>query len=202
MKKTLLIIAFLIISSLKTPANAEQRISALHEHSDYIRLNEISMTTGYAWSDLKGINPEDFEMYLVSLQFGFDINPLFHLQQHRGTIQFILEPMLHPIVNPEYGVAAGIGVNFKYSYPVFKKLSAYATIGSAPIYFGVDTFEQGNADFNFLNQAEIGIQYFYARNKSLNLGYRLFHISDFDIGDSPNSGIDGSAVSVGLSLYY
>jgi len=187
---------FLLIISIPHQALAQDS-----DRKGSIHFNEFSAGTGYSFGNLKA-NTDDFAMVPLFLDFGFNINSLLGLEDHKGTFQTVLEPFINPIINPEGGVAVGVGMFLKYSYPVWDTVSLYIEAGAAPMYFSIDTYEQGNASFNFLDQGGGGIKYHFADGKSFNVGYRRFHISDLGITDGPNGGINGDSVVASFSWYH
>ena len=167
-----------------------------------VYLREKSFGTGYAWAGLDDGNSGDLEIYHNFLRFGFDIDTWVGLEGHKGNLQLVLEPFASPIASPDdIGIATGMGVFFTYSYPLLESLSAYVEGGAAPMYFGIDTQEQGSSGFEFWDQGGAGLQFFFNDNKAVNVGYRFYHISNGSTS-SPNSGINGSMATVGVSLFY
>jgi len=169
-------------------------------HQDEIHLHEVGIGGGYGFGDLKS-NQGDFEVFPIFLHFGFDINPLVGLEDHEGTLEFALEPFVNPVSDPS-GFEAGLDLFLRYSYPVFNHVSLYAEAGAGPMYFAVDTIEQGDKGFNFLDQFGGGLKYYFAKDKAFNLGYRWRHVSNAGLGNDPNTGINAHSFIVGLSSFY
>jgi len=199
MKKCLpLILVILLLAPYSSLA--AQRGEFTHEEG--FHLHEFSVNVGYGFGELKPENAADYEVFPLFMQFGFDINSKMGLSDHRGTLQFVMEPFANPISDPEGGAEIGMALMMKYAYPFLEHVSFYTEVGSGPMYLGVDTYEQGNAGFSFLDQVGGGFQYFIDNNKALNVGYRFRHISHASLRDSPNSGINTHAIIAGISLFY
>lgn len=193
-----LALIFLLLFSSAKNLHAE----SIHSRLGSVRLHEINVSTGYSRGDLIGFFNNDLEIIPIYLQFGFKINSLLGLEDHRGTLQMAIEPFILPIIGPDKGISVGVHLTqFKYSYPLFDKFNIYGEFGSGPMYHGVNSFEQGDAGFNFHSFYGGGLQYLITQDKSLNLGYRLTHISNAGTR-SPNGGINTNEIIAGFSLFY
>lgn len=178
-------------------------------HTNSIHLHEAGIILGYGWADLKdetapghSSKQDDYSYYPIIGHFGWDVNSLVGLSQdHPGTLQFAVQPFINPVSDPEGGVEVGAELTFKYSYPVWERVAPYLEFGAGPMYFGVDTYEQGEAGFSFSDHVTAGIQYFLDQNKAVNVGYRYRHISNLGTRDD-NGGINASTVIAGLSIFY
>lgn len=171
--------------------------------NEKIKFKEMRLGIGYAFGNLKLENSTpDYEAIPLSAQFGFNINKLFGLNGHKGDIQLAIEPYIGHISKPEHNVEFGLGLFFKYAYPLFDKISPYVEFGAGPMYLGINTYEQEENGFNFISQGGGGIQYFIAENKTINLGYRFRHISNADFKDNRNAGINTHMITAGISMFY
>ena len=76
-------------------------------------------------------------------------------------------------------------------------LQPYIEGGIGPSYNGMDIQELG-IGFNFLSYGGIGLRYNLENNMSLELGYRLRHISNAGLDDR-NSGVTSNQVQFGIA---
>lgn len=186
-------IAILWAFTATSAAHAEKKVA----------LQEIRFSSGYIFGDLKPENTDpDYVAFPFTIQFGYNINSLLGIENHKGNLQLAVEPYVAAITTPEAGVEAGVAFFIKYAYPLHSKISPYIEVGAGPMYFGIDTFEQEKAGFNFVDQGGAGFQYFFDTDKSFNLGYRFRHISHAEFTDNENAGINSHAIIAGISLFY
>ncbi len=183
---------------------------AAKQEPNGVHLYEIGLNVGYGWSDLKeefapGATEfqGDYEYVPIFMDFGFKINSVLGLADHKGTLQFLIEPFINPVLNPESGVEVGAGLMFKYSYPFWERVSPYIEAGAGPMYFGIDTYEQGEASFAFSDTGGAGLQIHLDDTKAINVGYRYRHISDAGVGgEDTNGGINAQVVYAGVSFFH
>lgn len=182
--------------------------SVYAEDDQGIHLHEVGITAGYGWADLKPEkapgqtqNQDDYAFYPIIGHFGYKINSWFDLETHPGVLQLAVQPFVNPVINPDGGVEVGTELALKYSYPVWKKVSPFVEIGVGPMYFGVDTYEQGEKGFSFSDHVAGGFEFHFADNKSFNVGHRYRHISNLNTREE-NGGISGNVVTAGFSIFY
>ncbi|MCA9484353.1 MAG: acyloxyacyl hydrolase [Nitrospina sp.] len=69
--------------------------------------------------------------------------------------------------------------------------------------FSYGNFDDGaieiSTDFEFILNAGAGVEYFLEDNKSVSLGYRLWHLSNSNI-ERPNIGLNAHLITVGFSF--
>lgn len=163
------------------------------------RLVEKTFGTGYGFGDIKPPQ-DDYSSLLFYVRFGFRLNDCWGFPNHRGELQFAVEPLFNHLLQPNSGILVGVGLGFYYWYPLGQHLSWYSEVNVAPHYLSIDTIEQADAGFNFLDVVGTGLRWHFADNKTINLGYRLRHISDANISDGPNSGIDTHSVVLSVTF--
>ena len=191
------IAAFLLL--LVSALSAEDAFSADDAAAQpKIVFNELGIGSGYAWGSLK--ENDDIEVVPFSIRVGFDISRLVGMTGP-NTFQFSFEPFYNRITGPEDGEETGLTMFFRYAVPVGEKTSLFGEIGSGPMYFSLDTVEQGESGFNFLNQFGVGFRREVADGIAFNAGYRFRHMSNAGT-DSPNRGINSNAFVAGISLLY
>ncbi|UWX57622.1 acyloxyacyl hydrolase [Chlorobaculum sp. MV4-Y] len=167
---------------------------------DGVYLDEIAIGSGYAWGHLK-FTHADFNAVPIFVRFGFNMNSVFGMRDSKGTLQLALEPFCNPVTEPESGVETGLNVFFRYLHPIAPSVKLVGEIGSGPMYLSIDSREQGDAGFNFLNQFGLGAQVAVSENSAITLGYRFRHLSNAGTSE-PNRGINSNAVVLSYSLLY
>jgi len=117
-------------------------------------------------------------------------------------MQFTLEPFLNAVSGSRDGIEAGCGFGIRYLHEVARPVDLFFEASAAPMFYSIDTAEQGKAGFNFLDQIGAGLQYRFASDKAIFGGYRWRHISHAGIADRSNDGINSNAIVVGISWLY
>lgn len=202
MKKTLLrlirplLSGSLLVSGILTAAP----VTGFAEASRGFQLDEIGIGSGYAGGHMK-FTDATYQAVPLYLRFGFDMNSVVGIPENKGTLQLAFEPFCNPVIEPESGVETGLNVFFRYLHPVAPSVKLVSEIGSGPIYLSVDSREQGDAGFNFLNQFGLGTQLAVSGNSAITIGYRFRHISNAGTSQ-PNRGINTNAVVLSWSLLY
>ncbi|AOS84852.1 hypothetical protein BIU88_12375 [Chlorobaculum limnaeum] len=174
--------------------------AATPDQHEGVHLDEIAIGSGYAWGHMK-FTEADFQAVPLFARFGFDINSVFGMSESKGTLQLALEPFCNPVTEPESGVETGLNVFFRYLHPVAPSVKLVGEIGSGPMYLSIDSKEQGDAGFNFLNQFGLGAQVAVSGNSAITVGYRFRHLSNAGTSE-PNRGINSNAVVLSYSLLY
>lgn len=167
---------------------------------DGVYLDEIAIGSGYAWGHLK-FTRADFNAVPIFVRVGFNMNSVFGMRDSKGTLQLALEPFCNPVTEPESGVETGLNVFFRYLHPIAPSVKLVGEIGSGPMYLSVNSQEQGDAGFNFLNQFGLGAQVAVSENSAITLGYRFRHLSNAGTSE-PNRGINSNALVLSYSLLY
>ncbi|RXK87741.1 acyloxyacyl hydrolase [Chlorobaculum sp. 24CR] len=187
----------LMLACVFTPAKLNAAATDAH---DGVYLDEIAIGSGYAWGHLK-FTEADFNAVPLFVRFGFNMNSVFGMKESKGTLQLALEPFCNPVTEPDSGVETGLDVFIRYLHPVAPSVKLVGEIGSGPMYLSIDSREQGEAGFNFLNQFGLGAQVAVSNNSAITVGYRFRHLSNAGASE-PNRGINSNAVVVSYSLLY
>lgn len=175
------------------PASSESSRRGVH-------LDEVGIGSGYAWGHLKHTDAS-FSAIPAFVRVGFDMNTLFGMRESGSTLQFALEPFVNTVTKPDSGVEAGLDFFIRYLHPLSPSVKLVSEIGSGPMFLSIDTEEQGDAGFNFLNQFGLGAQVAVGEKSALTLGYRFRHLSNAGTSQ-PNSGINSNAFVISYSLLY
>jgi lipid A 3-O-deacylase len=193
-----LVITCLLVVLTITPVWAESDTTPEEPHK---WLREISLVTGYGAASLEKKSGA-YEIIPVLPQFGFDINPLLKKMNitPRGTLEFIIEPLVNVVISPDSNAEIGFSLLLNYSDNITSRIAPYIEGGLGAIHTTQNTHEQGT-QYNFLTQVGAGLQFFLNDTFALKGGYRFRHMSNAGIDDD-NSGINHHFVLVGLSYFF
>ncbi len=164
-------------------------------------LSSFGVVSGYGVAPLDK-NNSDYEIIPILPQFGFDINPLaekLHIKP-KGLLEFVVEPVMNVIINPDANAEVGCSFFLKYSLRITSRITPYIEGGTGMIYASLSTNEQGTK-YNFITQAGLGIQFFLNEHYALTGGYRFRHLSNAHL-DKQNRGIDHHFGLIGISYYF
>jgi hypothetical protein len=190
-----LLLTLLIALTLLFPAGL---VSAADSTDSEALFREKGFLIGYG----RGSLPEGgYETIFLMGHLGIDMAKAFpSLKRHRGLLTFILEPQVNPVVSPDNDLEFGLGVGFKYMYPVFERVSVFANASTGPHYISVNTSKQSDG-FCFANTVGGGLYVHLTKDTALSLGYRLRHLSNARTR-APNGGIDSHNALIGISFFY
>jgi hypothetical protein len=162
-------------------------------------LMEIGLLTGYG---SESIDTGHYEIIPILPQFGFDINSFIEKMgmKPKGKFEFIIEPLMNVVINPDTNVEAGFSLILRYGDHITKKLKLFCEGGLGTLYTSQHTKEQGT-QYEFLSQAGMGLQYFLTKKVALTGAYRFRHMSNAG-ASNVNSGINHDLFLVGLSMFY
>ena len=163
-------------------------------------LRELSLLTGYGTASIR--DKSDYEVIPILPQFGFDIRPLAERLniKPKGTLEFIAEPVMNVVINPDTNAEAGLSLLLRYSDNITSRIAPFIEGGTGMIYTTQHTHEQGT-QYNFILQAGAGLQCFLNKSFALIGGYRYRHMSNAGISDD-NSGINHHFILVGVSYFF
>lgn len=164
-------------------------------------LEAVEFLTGFGWGKLRV--KQNYNLYPLIADFDLDLKPLIKKLNISPTrlLQFQIEPFISPVSSPESNIEIGTAFFFKMGLlPQGSKFQPYAKIGAGMVYMSQHTKEQGT-QFNFIDQAAIGMHYFFMKNTAFTLEGRFRHLSNAGIG-GPNSGINTYFVLTGISYQF
>lgn len=168
--------------------------------TDRWRLDEIAVGGGYVSGNLRR-NPVDLEMAPVFVRFGFNVNGLFRLDSVAHTIQIAFEPFIDRVFQPSVAGSAGWDLFLRYRHQLTSRLDAYVEVGGGPVYWGLATYEQGRAGWNFLDQIGGGYRLAITPRHGVFAGYRWVHVSraGLDTKSRADKGINANGLVVGYT---
>ena len=164
-------------------------------------LNEIGVGSGYAWGTLKS-ESSNLAVYPAFVRIGFNMNSLVGMDGYQSKLQFVLEPFINSIAEPEKGVETGCSIGLRYLHPLSASVDLFTEASFAPMFLSINSAEQGAAGFNFLDQLGAGLQCKVSKSTAIFAGYRFRHISHAGIADRSNAGINSNALVAGFSWLY
>jgi len=192
---------FIVVFAMSVPCRHAAAESLPDGGKPAVYLNETGLGAGYALGSLKG-DDKDMSIYPAFVRIGFNANGLFGIRSSRNTLQLTLEPFVNIVSGPDNGVEAGCGFGVRYLHEVASPVDLFVEASVAPMYYSIDTKEQGAAGFNFLDQFGAGLQYRFAPGKAFFAGYRFRHISHASLSDRSNDGLNSNAIVAGFSWLY
>lgn len=153
---------------------------------------DIEFRSGYGTTTLKDQGPTDIIVTRISAQC-----PQSFIPPQFGRLSPKIELVADTYVAPDLGYLLGVTPLLKYSYPFTFNFSAFLEAGAGPVYLSLETFEQGDPGFNFIDQIGGGVEYNLG-GLQFTLGYRFSHVSHAGLRNNRNRGIDTHAVLLGI----
>lgn len=192
---TLLVILVIILLSAWAYADEEAPDASSANNRLFV---ESGIITGFGTSD---IADGDYQPILLIWHLGIDMKRFSPgLENHRGTLSFYLEPQINPVVNHGTDIECGVGLGFKYMYPITDNIFTYIIGGIGPHYVSVVTKDQANG-FIFSDTIGAGFYYFLPGNTAINIGYRFRHMSNAGLAH-PNYGVETHFGTIGYSIFF
>lgn len=170
------------------PAGA-QTVAGLRELGFSFQLAKATKLT-------KAESPER-EFSLVSFRSSFPLDHFRHILGDDRT-RLLLEPNVGYFLLPGPAFLGGINIMFRTHLWTRGRLLPFVGWGGGVLYTDFDGLD---SKFDFTLLAATGADYFLSRHMSLQVEYRLHHISNGGIR-LPNVGINSNFGSIGFSWYY
>jgi len=158
-----------------------------------LKFDTVSLHSGYFNAAIKG---EDIQGVPNLVRADWRIT---ELNPEYGRLTVGIEGF-HYNLRKDSGSIIGATPMARFTYPIKPWLGAYVEGGAGPIYLGVETFEQEEKGFSFLDQVGAGIELNVNSRWSFLLGYRFSHISHARLKDTRNRGIESNTVLFGVQL--
>lgn len=179
-------------------------LSPISSHAEKTKpksLEAVEFLTGFGWGKLRV--KQNYNLYPLIVDFDLNLKPLIKKLSINPAqlLQFQIEPFISPVSSPNSNIEIGTSFFFKMGLlPQSSKFQPYAKIGMGMVYMSQHTREQGT-QFNFIDQAALGMHYFFRKNTAFTLEGRFRHLSNAGIG-GPNSGINTYFVLTGISYQF
>ncbi len=164
-------------------------------------LEGIEFFTGFGWGKLRG--KKDYHLTPFMVDFDFNLKPLTQKLNFnpRQLLQFQIEPFISFVSQPDNNVETGTSFLLKMGIlPQTSKLQPFILAGLGMVYMTQHTREQ-STQFNFTEQAGIGVHYFFRKNIAFTLEGRFRHLSNSGM-KHPNTGINTQFVIAGISYQF
>jgi lipid A 3-O-deacylase len=158
----------------------------------------IEILTGFGRSQLEG--KSDYHLHTVTFDFNFDLKPFLKTLGlcPEGLFLFQIEPFAGWVSQPEINTEIGNAFMFKWGIsPEWCPIQPYVKAGLGILYMSQTTREQ-STQFNFLEQAGLGIHYFITKDIAFTAESLYRHISNGGFKE-PNGGINTLFLSLGIS---
>ena len=164
-------------------------------------LEGIEFFTGFGWGKLRG--KKDYRLTPFMVDFDFNLKPLTQKLNFNPSqlLQFQIEPFISFVSQPDNNVEIGTSFLLKMGLlPQTSKFQPFILAGQGMVYMTQHTREQ-STQFNFTEQAGIGMHYFFRKNIAFTLEGRFRHLSNSGI-KHPNTGINTQFVIAGISYQF
>ncbi|MFA5271514.1 MAG: acyloxyacyl hydrolase [Candidatus Omnitrophota bacterium] len=186
MKKILLSLVFLLCALFSVNAYA---------------IESIDILTGYFHGYMDNTE-KDYNAVPLLVGINYNLKPWIAKigLNTQGSFNFVLEPFINTVVEPDSNVEVGSNFLLKYGFPLTEKLQPYVKAGVGALYMSQHTKEQ-STQYNFLPQGGAGLQYRVTNDIAINLEYRYRHLSNAAL-KHPNSGIDVNMYLCGVTIFF
>jgi len=164
-------------------------------------LEGVEFFTGFGWGKLR--RKGDYHLTPFIVDFDFNLKPLIRKLNFNPSqlLQFQIEPFISFASQPNTNVEIGTSFLLKIGIlPQTSKFQPFILAGPGVVYMTQHTREQ-STQFNFTEQAGIGMHYFFRKNIAFTLEGRFRHLSNSGI-KHPNLGINTQFVIAGISYQF
>ncbi|MBC7795293.1 MAG: acyloxyacyl hydrolase [Pyrinomonadaceae bacterium] len=140
----------------------------------------------------------------VTYEYMFEVSPFAVALNNEVRNKDFVSATQTPNISPtkrrtSYGAGFQPAV-FKFTFMPKKRVKPFARVGAGMIFFN-DNFPTSDATkYNFTGEFGGGVQFHTSRKRALNVGYKYFHISNFNTSRA-NPGYNANVVYVGYSLF-
>ena len=192
----IMIASWMILLSAGTVCAADDKPQPFMTKDTFF--TELGFYTGAGYSDcVQG----PYDPIFFILHMGVDMKRWFNsLENHRGKLSLFFEPQFNIAGTPKQNLEFGVGVGFKYAYPVGDANSVYILGSVGPHYITLISADQANG-FIFADTIGIGMDFKISPGSAINIEYRFRHISNAGIKE-PNYGIETHIGLIGYSLFF
>lgn len=164
-------------------------------------IEAVEFLYGNARGDLR--KQDNYELYHLIVDFDLNLKALLENWNSipKNLVQLQIEPFVSYVYSPakerEFGTSFLLKIGL---LPESWKFQPYIKAGLGIIYMTLETLEQGS-QFNFTEQAGIGMHYFLTDNTAVTAEYRIRHLSNADLKE-PNAGINTDTIIAGITYKF
>lgn len=201
--KSRIFLVFLLVSCFWFPVFAESNAAdtCRKDAGEKRFFSGIEFLSGFGTAHLQ--EKGRYDVIPLYVDFDFDLKPFLQKTGFcpPGLLQFVEEPFLAGVSNPNGNIEAGNNFVLKIGIlPETSRIQPYVKGGIGFLYMSQHTREQGT-QFNFNEFIGFGIHLFVKKNLAFTVEYRYRHLSNSDI-DKPNRGINSNFGLCGLSYIF
>lgn len=135
----------------------------------------------------------------VILRYGHFLTGEIGSSWYRGRHGIVIEVPFRTVVHPEAAIMAGINFLAAWDFAAGDSIIPYVIAGGGPVYTNLDIPGLG-AELNYSYQGGAGIHYFIGKDRSINVNYRLHHMSNAGTAN-PNEPLNSSRILVGITFF-
>ena len=144
---------------------------------------------------------EQHDLTLISISYGQMIgNVKGESKWYRGNWELRAELFGGAQVDPKTCALAGLAPHLRYNFAIGTRFVPYVDVGIGVSLTEIREPDLG-ADFQFNDQASIGVNYFVKDNLSINIAMQYLHISSAGISN-PNKGVNTMGCFLGVNRFF
>ena len=133
------------------------------------------------------------------LQYGYLIREERGRSWYKWRHELLVELPFYYVQHPESAIMTGVNFLASWNFTASDKIVPYVSAGGGLVYTNLDIPGLGR-ELNGNYQGGIGLHYFIKKKVSIDLNYRLHHISNASTAD-PNEPLNSSKILCGISFY-
>ena len=134
----------------------------------------------------------------LALQYGRFLTQERGRSWYKGRHKLLAELPISIVFEPDNAIMTGITFLGCWDFTASRTLVPYVCAGGGFLYTNLNTPGLGS-EYNGNYQGGIGLHYFFMENTSIDLNYRLHHVSNAGTA-TPNEPLNSSKLYVGLSF--
>jgi len=164
---------------------------------------ELSLATGYTYT-FERTDRQTTRLRGVPVILGLGVVPWDPIgtSWYRGQVTLGGEVQFNQYVDPLTTYLTAVTPTVKYTFLASDRLRPYVEAGAGLVWTDLgDRIPEKGSQFNFNLQVGAGLSYFVAPTTSINMSYRLQHVSNAGTAE-PNHGIDAGVVLLGISKFF
>jgi hypothetical protein len=134
------------------------------------------------------------------VQYGYFLSEEKGGSWYRGRHEVMIEIPFSYTSHPDSAVITGINFLGCWNFTSSREVIPYACAGGGPVYTNLDISGMGS-ELNGNYQAGLGLHYIIGEGVSIDINYRLHHISNAGTAD-PNEPLNSSKFLLGVSFLH